>query len=84
MTPELWAVTLVVVGLVLVVVIQDLRLAGLRRRHANLAAETIQILRLHQDYLAGLDARLRALGSRTPSDQPIPTADEMAEGRWQR
>jgi hypothetical protein len=55
-----------------------------RRRHDALRNEATRMLALHQDSLASLDARLRALGSRTTGDMPIPTAEEIVGGRWMR
>ena len=55
-----------------------------RRRHDALGSEVTRMLALHQDYAAAFDARLRILGSRTTGDVPVPTAEEMTAGRWQR
>jgi hypothetical protein len=72
------------VVLVLVVVMLGRRFIVMRRRHAVLAQEVTRMLALHQDYAASFDARLRALGSRTAGDYPIPTSAEMVGGRWER
>ncbi len=68
----------------LAIVILLLGLRDLRSRHRALGQETTYVLMMHQDNLAAIDARLRALGSRTTGDMPIPTAEEAVGGRWMR
>jgi hypothetical protein len=79
------------VGFVIVLVLEGLAiqvllvlLLQLRRRHTALGREVAAMLAMHQDLLASCDARLRALGSRTAGDQPVPTAAEVMGGQWQR
>jgi hypothetical protein len=83
MSLPVWALCLIIAeGLAIVVLF--LLLYRQRRRHRMLARETARMLALHQDYAAGFDARLRALGSRTAGDAPVPGAAELIEGRWMR
>jgi hypothetical protein len=78
-----WPIGITVVeGLAIVILLWKVR--DQRRRHDALRDETTRMLATHQDYAAALDARLRALGSRTTGDVPIPTAEEVTGGRWMR
>lgn len=70
--------------LVIIVIVLSWRLSNMRRRHAALTKEVTRMLVLHQDWLASFDGRLRALGSRTAGDQPVPTSAEMVDERWYR
>jgi hypothetical protein len=72
----------IVEGLAIVFILWKVR--DQRARHRALGVETAAALAMHQDTLASLDARLRVLGSRTSGDVPVPTAEEVMTGRWQR